>query len=151
MRPPSPPRRTRLLHTPPNWVPGDSWFFITVNAAVRHTNTLCHPETAAGILAAAGFYCATAKWSCQLLLLMPDHLHGIVSFPVSPGITFTMTRWKGYLAKVHRIEWQQGFFDHRLRAPWQVMAKTDYILQNPVRRGLCRTVDEWPFIFRPDR
>jgi len=132
-------------------VPADSWFFITVNAAVRHKNTLCHPETASQIFAAAAHYNAAAKWNCQLLLLMPDHLHGIDSFPVNPGIPVTMTRWKGYLAKVHGIEWQQGFFDPRLRDHWQVTEKADYILQNPVRRGLCRTVDEWPFVFRPDR
>jgi len=142
------PRRTRLPHTPPDGVAADSRFFISVNAALRYQNTFCHPDTAAAIFDSVDFYNRTAKWNCQLLLLMPDHLHGLVSFPKDPGISITMTRWKGFLAKEHGIRWQQGFFDHRLRDHWQVVEKTDYILQNPIRKGLCQAIAEWPYVFR---
>ncbi len=84
------------------------------------------------------------------MLLMPDHLHAILAVPVDPGLKTTISRWKGYVAKTLGIQWQQDFFDHRLRDHWQLGEKTSYILNNPVRRGLCQVGTEWPHIFRPN-
>jgi REP element-mobilizing transposase RayT len=142
------PERTRLAHTPPAWVRDDALFFITVNCAERHANSLCHAPIAEGVFGAVHFYNESYKWSCRLMLLMPDHLHAIIAFPPEPGMKTTMTRWKGYLAKKLGISWQQDFFDHRLRDHWQLIEKTSYILNNPVRRGLCAKPEDWRFVMR---
>jgi putative transposase len=41
--------------------------------------------------------------------------------------------------------WQRGFFDHILRNSESYSQKWDYVCENPVRAGLVRTADEWPF------
>ena len=49
----------------------------------------------------------------------------------------------------NRIEWQEGFFDHRLRDDErgeQLQAKVNYIRQNPVVAGLCASIEEWPWV-----
>jgi putative transposase len=48
----------------------------------------------------------------------------------------TIKNWKKYVAGKHRLNWQRDFFDHRLRDHYEVYEKTNYILMNPVRKGL---------------
>lgn len=128
----------------------DSLFFITINCLAKGQDQLCLPDVAPRILDSARFYHEQFKWLCRLMLLMPDHLHAVLADPSEPGLKTTITRWKGDSSKTLVIRWQQDFFDHRLRDHWQVGEKTSYILQNPVRRGLCRDAAEWPHVFRPN-
>jgi putative transposase len=58
---------------------------------------------------------------------------------------------KQYLAK--RVEgrnlahpvWQRGFFDHLLRSDESYEQKWNYVRENPIRAGLARIADDWPY------
>jgi putative transposase len=143
------PRRDRLPHEVPPWVPESSFFFITINCQPRGRNQLCRAGIGDAVLAAAAYYHTHLKWHCRLMLLMPDHLHAIIAFPAGPGIKATVRFWKRYLSRLHRVQWQRDFFDHRLRDHHQQVTKAEYILQNPVRWGLCERVEEWPWVYHP--
>ena len=39
--------------------------------------------------------------------------------------------------------WQEEFFDHLLRSQESYEQKWEYVSQNPVRKGLVRSVEEW--------
>ena len=80
---------------------------------------------------------------------MPDHLHAIIAFPRDPGMKPTVSEWKKYLARVHKISWQRDFFDHRLQNHHQEIEKMDYIHKNPVRKGLCERIEDWPWVYHP--
>ncbi len=41
--------------------------------------------------------------------------------------------------------WQKGFFDHILRSAESYDQKWDYVRQNPVRAGLVREAQDWPY------
>ncbi len=41
--------------------------------------------------------------------------------------------------------WQRGFFDHIIRNIESYSEKWNYVHENPVRAGLIRVADEWPF------
>jgi REP element-mobilizing transposase RayT len=41
--------------------------------------------------------------------------------------------------------WQEEFFDHVLRSSESYSQKWDYVKENPVRAGLVRRPDEWPW------
>ena len=41
--------------------------------------------------------------------------------------------------------WQRGFFDHVLRSDESYAPKWNYVRENPVRAGLVRDADAWPF------
>ncbi|HET9418524.1 MAG TPA: transposase [Chthoniobacterales bacterium] len=85
-------------------------------------------------------------------VLMPDHVHLFVSLP-SQGTT--LAQWvqalRSILGKtllglgVAKPHWQDGFFDHVLRNSESYAQKWEYVRMNPVRAGLGKTPDEWPY------
>lgn len=158
-RPPGAPQTTRtrpqrkmLPHSLPSWVqPETAVFFITICCAPKGENQLCLPDVAAGIFESVAFRQTRGDWWIQLLLLMPDHLHMLMSFPSDKDMTTVISQWKEFLAKKHSIHWQPHFFDHRLRRDEGLRDKADYILQNPVRRGLVARAEDWSYVWMPDR
>ena len=60
-----------------------------------------------------------------------------------------VTNWKKFVAVKLGVEWQRDFFDHRLRDHHQLQEKTEYILANPVRKGLCKRWKNWIWVYRP--
>ena len=83
------------------------------------------------------------------LLLMPDHLHALVSFPGDNTMPKVVAAWKRHAARTQRILWQRGFFDHRLRHDESLRNKEDYIRQNPVRAGLIGQGERWLYVWQP--
>ena len=82
---------------------------------------------------------------------MPDHVHALLSFPPSRNtVQQTITLWKRWTARQLGIEWQRDFFEHRLRSDERWREKADYILANPVRKGLVTDVSLWPYVFLPN-
>ena len=85
-------------------------------------------------------------------VLMPDHLHLFVG--IAPG-GLTLPKWvqilKITLAKPLREQgqegpfWQKGFFDHVLRSAESYGQKWEYVRQNPVRAGLVKRPEDWPY------
>jgi REP element-mobilizing transposase RayT len=146
---PALPNRKKLPHQIPQWVPEGSWFFITINCVPRGKNQLCLPEAAPKVLASIAHNHEKLVWHCRLCLLMPDHLHAILCFPRDGGMETAVKNWKHFVAAKHKIEWQRDFFDHRLRDEHQLQEKADYILNNPVRKGLCEKPEDWNWIYRP--
>ena len=88
-------------------------------------------------------------WFVHLLLLMPDHLHALISFPADSNPAKIVANWKEIIAKKTDIHWQRDFFDHRLRSNESHQEKADYIRQNPVRKGLVSKAEEWKFVWEP--
>jgi len=88
-------------------------------------------------------------WHVTLLVLMPDHLHMLVSFPNDLDMRKVITDWKSLLARKGGIAWQRDFFDHRIRDSENWEEKADYIRQNPVRRGLVARFEDWKFAWHP--
>src|SRR5438552_3797427 len=104
--------RRSLPHDPPHFIASsDDLFFITICCQARRINQLCLPDTAGAIFAAARHYYDMQYWSIPLLLVMPDHLHMLVSFSGNVAMTKTVRNWKRYVAAQHKIQWQRDFFD----------------------------------------
>ena len=139
-------RRGRLAHYIPQWVSGSPCFFITICTTPKGTNQLCHPLVAWSLLKSAFYYQQIGKWTCRLMLLMPDHLHAMLSLPVDTGIKQPIINWKSYTARIFGIQWQRDFFDHRIRNQNEYVEKCSYTLNNPVRAGLCSENEHWPYV-----
>jgi len=114
-------------------------------------NQLATPELAAPLLDTVKFRNVKFIWFAYIFLLMPDHVHALLSFPPSRNaVQQTVTLWKRWTARQMRIEWQRDFFEHRLRSGESWREKADYILANPVRKGLVREASQWPYVFFPN-
>jgi len=47
-----------------------------------------------------------------------------------------------------RSIWQHESFDHELRRDESLRQKAEYVCANPLRRGLVKTGEEYPWIWR---
>ena len=84
-------------------------------------------------------------------VIMPDHVHLFVALAARET---TLARWVQMLRTVvgkellrvgaQKPHWQEGFFDHVLRSGESYAQKWEYVRLNPVRAGLCQTVEAWP-------
>lgn len=57
----------------------------------------------------------------------------------------TVGDWKRYQQRQNGINWQEGYFDHRIRDDTELQIKADYIRNNPCVKSLCSTPQEWPW------
>ncbi len=146
------PRRT-LPHNVPLWIdPTKEIYFITVSCLQRGQNQLAISEIADQLIETVAYRNERSIWSVRLMLIMPDHVHFLVSFPDSgKTIPTIMSKWKEWAAKHLAIQWQRDFFEHRLRRDESARDKADYILLNPVRAGLVAKPEDWAFVFIPDQ
>src|ERR1700728_2047809 len=91
------------------------------------------------------------KFDLRVAVVMPDHVHMIFTPLVDYermevfSLAKIMDAIKGASAhKVNKIQgregrlWQPESFDHVLRSSESLDAKVEYLLDNPVRRGLAR-------------
>lgn len=142
-------RSTRkvLGHSGPSWVSTTSIFFVTICVNDRRDAPLLQMDRAARLIASVKFLHDRGDWFARLFLIMPDHVHGLIAFPSTGSLAHRVAAWKGYTHKTIGIEWQERFFDHRLRSDEGLEEKADYIRMNPVRAGIARTSKEWPWMF----
>ncbi len=137
----------RLHHSVPDWVEDGALFHIRIAIdRAQKQPPLTDPPLGRVLLESAKFYEARARWFITAFLLMPDHIHGLLSFARQDAMSDVIGDWKRFHARKHRVSWQEGYFDHRLRNDErgeQLAAKIDYIRQNPVAAGLCTAASEW--------
>jgi putative transposase len=85
-------------------------------------------------------------------VIMPEHIHLYVWINLeSCGLKKWIKSLKCFLSvrldemNLQRPHWQQGFFDHVLRNSDSYREKSIYMMNNPVRAGLCKCSDEWKY------
>ena len=88
-------------------------------------------------------------------VVMPDHVHWLVSLGDAP-LAEVMRQVKSHSGfhvkqailneqpKFNGLVWQTGYHDHALRAEEDLLEVARYLVMNPVRAGLVRSVREYP-------
>jgi len=119
------------------------------------------PEIVRSIVLESCLYDHSTKFDLRVAVVMPDHVHMIytplVNFEKKEiySLAEIMDGVKG--ASAHRINtalgrkgtvWQAESFDHVLRSSESLDAKIQYLLENPVRRGLVRDWAEYPWLWK---
>ena len=81
-------------------------------------------------------------------VIMPDHIHLFVR----GSLDFVLVQWMRILKRslsgaIHEAapHWQSGFFDHLIRHSESYAEKWEYVRLNPVRAGLVKNCQEWPW------
>jgi len=122
-------------------------FFVTACAFNRHpfpSLRTTHEAFVQYATRAQSFNIAVGRY-----VILPDHIH----FFVRGDRDFILSEWmKGLkrgisnaLADSDHFRWQPGFFDHLLRTDESYGEKWNYVRNNPVRAGLARAAEDWPF------
>jgi putative transposase len=120
-------------------------YFITICCIPRGANQLANTRIWRAIEETLTIRESNGDLLCRLVLAMPDHLHGLLSFPGSKSMKSVISAFKSWLAKQQGIQWQRDFFDHRLRNEVSAAEKAKYIQMNPVRAGLAANPQDWPY------
>jgi putative transposase len=84
-------------------------------------------------------------------VVMPDHLHALLSLGEMTDLSNAMNTFKGRSARsINRLLkcegsfWQAGFHDHALRREEDRIQIARYIIANPLRAGLVKHVGDYP-------
>ena len=143
------PVRKRLSHEAPLWVdPGKAHYFITICCKQRGRKQLTYRHIAYELFETIKHRNSAGIRYVHLALLMPDHMHLLISFPQSEKrIQTVVSKWKEWTAKSLKIDWQRDFFEHRLRKEGSFREKADYIFLNPVRAGLVKEKEDGSCVF----
>ena len=140
----------RLHHTVPHWVEPGALFHIRIRLdRDKQQRPLVDPSLAPVLLDSATFYEQNTRWLITLFVLMPDHVHAVLSFQRDKSMSEVIRDWKRFHTRTHHVMWQEGYFDHRLRPDergTQFSAKLNYIRENPVAAGLCARAEDWPWV-----
>jgi putative transposase len=120
-------------------------YFVTICVANRE-------PVLANERAFRAFKAAVAKlqhWNVLAAVLMPDHLHVIVS-PLDArdiklgNFSAAVKRWiRGELKPAWN--WQPSCFDRLLRSDESLHEKWLYVQDNPVRAGFVHRAADWPY------
>ena len=133
------------------WIfPNNPVFFVTF-CTYRRKKLLALDAVHAAFVAFATEAYSRRNIAVGRYVLTPDHLHLFVSGPDD----FQLGRWIGMLKQnlakqIEQLEtasvvWQRGFFDHLLRTDESYAQKWNYVRENPVRAGLVKNAEDWPY------
>jgi putative transposase len=100
-------------------------------------------------------YMAARKFLLHDFVVMPDHLHLLITVHADRTIekamqlikgrfSFRLKQEFGYLGEV----WQRGFSETRADDAESFSRYREYIAQNPVKAGLADSVDQYPYCYR---
>ncbi len=139
----------------PHYQKDDRAHYVTF---VTHERWVLPPEVR-GIVLKACHHFDRDRLTLHAAVVMPDHVHLILEFlkdDLGEDFTFaeTVGAIKGFTAhEINRVlvrkghVWQDESFDHVVRCEGRVEQKIEYVRENPVRRGLARTADEYPWLY----
>lgn len=87
----------------------------------------------------------------QAWVVMPDHIHLLLTLTGDMNLSELMKRFKGSSARTLSSEktegklWQKGFYDHALRKEEDRKKVARYIVANPLRAGLVDKIGDYPY------
>jgi len=131
----------------PDWVGAGAVFHIRISIERGNVRLLTESTLAAKLLDSVYFYQERQRWWIRIFLLMPDHLHALLTFPRENPMSMVIADWKRWHRLGNGGAWQDDYFDHRIRDQQELQLKGDYIRRNPVAKGLCSSPEEWPWVW----
>jgi len=99
-------------------------------------------------------YVAAKKFKVHDFVVMPDHVHVLLTVNddmsiekavqfVKGGFSYRLKKEHGYAGEV----WQHGFSEVRVNDRESFLRHRQYIAQNPVKRGMADSPEEFPYCF----
>ena len=97
---------------------------------------------------------AAGKFQLHDFVIMPDHLHLLMTLPgdvtiekamqlIKGGFSYRLKREFGFQGEV----WQPGFSEMRIIDGQSFLQHRAYIAQNPVKAGLVDRAEQWPYCY----
>jgi REP element-mobilizing transposase RayT len=143
----------------PNWLPWEQEFIYFITFCIeKRRPVLANPSAWRIILST---FERLNQWPTLAAIAMPDHLH-ILTAPLDREASVSayskwFKRWfnaaycrpsmSDGFPHLQSWQWQEGCFDRLLRSDESLSDKWAYLRENPVRAGLIKDSDDWPYQF----
>lgn len=130
---------------------GTGWFFVTICCANRQ-KLFAKSRTCEWLLNTLRRHSAKHGFAIHAYCIMPDHVHLLLEGlqPDSDLLrmmrAFKKTTSATFVKKKAQPLWQKKFYDHILRNEDSPDAVAWYIWANPVRAGLAKRPQDYPFV-----
>ena len=105
-----------------------------------------------GIIAAKALYNLKEKVDTICFVLMPDHLHWIFRLHPRQSLSHVIKHYKSEVTicirkKIGRkvVIWQSNYYDHMIRDENDLINQARYIVANPLRANLVKSVGDYSF------
>ena len=124
-------------------LPNHAYLVTIVAASRKHFFT----SFAAARVAVQCFHDTDVVRHAQTLafVVMPDHVHWLLQLEKNGSLSETIRLYKAKVSLILRQRiWQRGFHDHVLRDDEDLRGVARYIIANPLRSGLVKSVGEYP-------
>lgn len=113
---------------------------------------LASPEIATLVQNSLFHYHKCGVWKLLSHAIMPNHIHFFVYLKgknlyrsITDFKRYTATQCNRILNQKHKRFWQKDWFDHWSRSTQENEKIIRYIRNNPVKAGLVKTRQDWPF------
>ena len=149
-----------------NYASNSAPFFVTICTANKQPYFI-DPNISGEVVCELEYRRTTGEIGLFCYCIMPDHIHLLISLEENyikkPGAfgERTLQNWvsafKRYtsrvLDKMYDIKplWQRNFYDHIIRRDESLIEICQYILNNPVRKGMVSVWEEYPYSKIMDR
>lgn len=126
-------------------------YFITT--VVKERKKLLLDESICSlILKDLEFYRKKYQFELHGYVIMPDHMHFLLSMGENGNISKIMHDFKSHTAQeINKVLkrkgalWQEGFYDHIIRDERDFRKRIDYIHKNPLTAGLVKDLSNYPY------
>jgi putative DNA methylase len=92
------------------------------------------------------------KYSLHAWVIMPNHVHALITPMPDMSLARIMHSWKTWTARKANVLlnrkgtfWQEEYFDRYIRNEQHFDATIAYIEHNPVKSGLCQRPEDWRY------
>jgi putative transposase len=128
-------------------------FFVTTKTSMGR-RLLQSERNASLFIEVLRTYVATKKFRIHDFVVMPDHVHLLITVDrdmtieralqfIKGGFSYRLKKETGYSGEV----WQRGFSEVRTEDRENFEKHKEYIRQNPVKAGLAGSAEEYPYSF----
>lgn len=110
------------------------------------------PRVASWLIASLQKHAAICAFTIHAYCFMPDHMHLLAAATSDESNLIKFVEFFKqetafeFARRAHRRLWQFKYFDRVLRASDSADRVAWYIWLNPVRKGLCLTLADYPFL-----
>ena len=139
-------------------------YFFTV-ATYRRRSFLCDDDVRIALRQAINKVPSQYPFTIDAWVLLPDHIHAIWTLPLndadfakrwqlikryvtqSCGARLHKPTWMTTSKTKHREStlWQRRYWEHQIRDDVDYANHMDYLHYNPVKHGLVKQVQDWPY------
>ncbi|MPZ14844.1 MAG: hypothetical protein GEU73_10560 [Chloroflexi bacterium] len=143
------PQRRRARLSAANYANTNEICSVTITVRGRQP-VFANSLVAAGAVAVLRSLAAARQVRIFAFCVMPDHVHLVMSPSERCSVITFVGQFKNLVLRSswkHGVVgsfWQQGFWDHFLRADEELRGAVEYVLANPARAGLVEDAHLYP-------